>query len=122
MAIRNAAGILRPVLTEVGLRNFKAFGDSVQTAPMSRITLLYGPNSGGKSSVIQALLLLKQSEGNLPRGAALAPQGEYVDLAGFRAMVHRHDESREFEINVKLKKCQSAGTGGCEHRYDVRSR
>ena len=103
MVIRNAAGILQPVLTEVGIRNFKAFGDSVQSAPMSRITLLYGPNSGGKSSIIQALLLLKQSEGNLPRGAALAPQGEYVDLAGFRAMAHRHDESREVEINVKLK-------------------
>ena len=103
MVIRNTAGTSRPTLAEVALRNFKAFGDTIQSAPMSRITLLYGPNSGGKSSVIQALLLLKQSEGNLPRGAALAPQGEYVDLAGFRAMVHRHDETREVQINVKLR-------------------
>ena len=103
MVIRNSGSTIRPVLAEVGLRNFKAFGDSVQSAPMSRITLLYGPNSGGKSSVIQALLLLKQSEGNLPRGGALAPQGEYVDLAGLGAMAHRHDDSREIEINVKLK-------------------
>ena len=103
MVVRSPVGISRPMLTEVGLRNFKAFGDAVQSAPMSRITLLYGPNSGGKSSIIQALLLLKQSESNLPRGAVLAPQGEYVDLAGFRAMVHRHDESREVEINIKLK-------------------
>ena len=103
MVIRTRARVSTPMLTEVGLRNFKAFGDDVQSAPMSRITLLYGPNSGGKSSVIQALLLLKQSERNLPRGAVLAPQGEYVDLAGFRAMAHKHDEGQDVEINVKLK-------------------
>ena len=49
------------MLTGIGLRNFKAFGDEMQEAPLSKITLIYGPNSGGKSSVIQALLLLKQS-------------------------------------------------------------
>ena len=49
------------MLTGIGLRNFKAFGDEMQEAPLSKITLIYGPNSGGKSSIIQALLLLKQS-------------------------------------------------------------
>ena len=49
------------MLTGLGLRNFKAFGDEMQEAPLSKITLIYGPNSGGKSSIIQALLLLKQS-------------------------------------------------------------
>ena len=91
-----------PTIKNLSLRNFKAFGHISQSAPLARITLLYGPNSGGKSSVIQALLLLKQSEGNLPRGAVLTPQGEYVDLAGFKAMVHKHDEDRDFEISLKL--------------------
>ena len=91
-----------PTIKNLRLKNFKAFGNDIQSAPMSRITLLYGPNSGGKSSVIQALLLLKQSEGNLPRGAVLTPQGEYVDLAGFKAMVHKHDEEQEIEIDIKL--------------------
>ena len=54
---RKTQGILKLVL-----RNFKAFGDPEQQAPLSRITLIYGPNSGGKSSIIQALLLLKQME------------------------------------------------------------
>ena len=93
---------LVPMIKELGLKNFKAFGNETQSAPMSRISLLYGPNSGGKSSIVQALLLLKQSEGNLPRAGVLAPQGEYVDLAGFKAMVHRHKEQQEFEINVNL--------------------
>ena len=49
------------MLSELRLRNFKAFGDKEQKAPMSKITLIYGPNSGGKSSVThaKALLLLK---------------------------------------------------------------
>ena len=51
------------MLSELRLRNFKAFGDKEQKAPLSKITLIYGPNSGGKSSVIQGLLLLKQSLG-----------------------------------------------------------
>ena len=102
MQSRRRVSRSRPRLKEIGLRNFKTFGNDIQLAPMSRITLIYGPNSGGKSSIIQALLLLKQSEGSLPRGAVLAPQGEYVDLAGFRAMVHRHDEDQRVGINVKL--------------------
>ena len=101
----------KPELTELGLRNFKAFGNEDQWAPMSRITLIYGPNSGGKSSVIQALLLLKQSGGNLPRAAVLAPRGEYVDLAGFKAMVHRHNEDDEVEIKIKLRNRRGDGSG-----------
>ena len=89
-------------LTEVSLRNFKGFGNSAQSAPISRITLIYGPNSSGKSSIIQALLLLAQSEGNPDRGGVLEPQGEYVDLAGFRSLVHRHREKEEVEIGLRL--------------------
>ena len=102
MLRRFAPRMARLALTEIGIKNFKAFGNEFQSAPMSRITLIYGPNSGGKSSVIQAILLLKQSEGNLPRPAVLSPQGEYVDLAGFRALVHKHDENQEVEIRIAL--------------------
>ena len=49
------------MLFELRLRNFKPFGDELQTAYLSKVNLVYGPNSGGKSSLIQALLLLKQS-------------------------------------------------------------
>lgn len=89
------------MLTELTLRNFKAFGDELQTLPMSKITLIYGPNSGGKSTVIQALLLLKQSDEDRRRAGALVTRGEYVDLASFRAMVHKH-EDRTIEIGIRL--------------------
>ena len=91
------------MLSELGLRNFKAFGDEEQKAPMSKITLLYGPNSGGKSSVIQALLLLKQSlfdrRPNEER-RELMSRGEYVDLGGFPALIYKHETKRELGIGV----------------------
>ncbi len=90
------------MLSELGLRNFKAFGDEDQKAPMSKITLIYGPNSGGKSSVIQALLLLKQSldsEWSSDR-RELMTRGEYVNLGSFSALLHKHEIARKLGLSV----------------------
>ena len=106
------------MFTSLELRNFKAFGDKAQRAPLSKINLIYGPNSGGKSSLIQALLLMKQSQesfGNLriiqrnQRNASLkyltpqVDQGGYVDLGGFPSLIHRHDGRRDLDITVSLE-------------------
>ncbi|WP_448573896.1 AAA family ATPase [Trichothermofontia sp.] len=48
------------MLREYKLKNFKAFAD-VAPLLIRPITLLYGPNSAGKSSIIQSLMLLKQT-------------------------------------------------------------
>ena len=110
------------MLTGIGLRNFKPFGEgpnvlapdengvmkSTDTAPMSKITLIYGPNSGGKSSIIQALLLLKQSldvpmQGAIPIGSSkrwLIPMGEDVDLGKFETLVHKHESDRNLFVRV----------------------
>ena len=99
------------MLTELRLKNFKAFGAEMQTVPMSKITLIYGPNSGGKSSIIQSLLLLKQSVehfDSLPSGPEfrsireLTPKGDYVDLGSFPTLVHRHDTTRELELAMSF--------------------
>ena len=54
------------MIKSLRLRNFKAFED---TGPLELkpITVLAGPNSGGKSSVLQSLLLLKQTTRWSPR-------------------------------------------------------
>ena len=90
------------MLSELRLRNFKAFGDKEQKAPMSKITLIYGPNSGGKSSIIQALLMLKQSLGSewSSDRRELMTRGEYVNLGSFPALLHKHDIDRELGIGV----------------------
>ena len=93
------------MLTGIGLRNFKAFGDEMQEAPLSKITLIYGPNSGGKSSIIQAPLLLKQSlkNGYADTTRTLVTVGELADLGSVRALLHRHDTERELGISFIYK-------------------
>ena len=49
------------MITNITLENFKCFRQ-VSINP-KRLTVLIGPNGTGKSSVLQALLLLKQSVG-----------------------------------------------------------
>ena len=99
------------MLLELGLKNFKAFGDKKQKAPLSKITLIYGPNSGGKSSIIQALLMLKQSlVGEWSRDSGrreLIYKGEYVDLGNFSFLLHKHDINRELEIGVTFNNSSS---------------
>jgi hypothetical protein len=83
------------MLTSIKLGNFKAFGPT-QTIPIKPITLIFGPNSAGKSSIIHSLLLAHQAtvvDGNLdvrcPRIA-----GNSVDLGGFEDYVNRHAVSQ----------------------------
>ena len=74
----------------------------METAPLSRVTLIYGPNSSGKSSIIQALLLLKQSLGGKESRTRreLIPIGDHVDLGSIPALVHRHDTDSEIGIRL----------------------
>lgn len=82
------------------LENFKAFGTR-QHIPLAPITLIFGANSAGKSSIIQSLLLLRQSMDNLdsPEQAFLF-KSDSVDLGSFRDTVFDHDLSRQIEISV----------------------
>ena len=91
------------MLTGLGLRNFKAFGNDSQPCRLSKITLIYGPNSGGKSSILQALLLLKESFGSASGdyGEMSLVSGDQVDLGGFLSLVHMHDPDRKLNILVE---------------------
>ena len=61
------------MITNITLENFKCFRQ-VSINP-KRLTVLIGPNGTGKSSILQALLLLKQSANEdlheLSRGVSL---------------------------------------------------
>lgn len=90
------------MLTTLTLENFKPFGTS-QTIPFAPLTLIYGPNSGGKSSILQSLLLLRQSFGTqfLP-DYPLLPRGESVDLGSYKALLHKHDLNRTLTIAISF--------------------
>jgi predicted ATPase len=89
------------VLFEIGLTHFKPFGTE-QRARLAPITLIYGPNSGGKSSIIQALMLLRQTLEGSGEATGLIPRGSLVDLGSFKALIHRHDLDRPLKLRFSF--------------------
>lgn len=88
------------MLTTIEIENFKAFGEK-QRFPLRPITLLFGANSSGKSSIIQSLLLLKQTleEAENP-DIAILPKGKLVNLGSFKELVFRHDTQQSVTLSL----------------------
>ena len=76
-------------ITALRLGNFKAFADT-QRIPIRPLTLIFGPNSSGKSSIIHSLLLARHAieTGELDVYRTNIG-GEAVDLSGFGQYVYR---------------------------------
>ncbi len=65
---------------EIGLKNFKAWKKET-FFPIDSINLIFGPNSSGKSSIFQALLLLKESALRFnPLTYNISPNAPFNDL------------------------------------------
>ncbi len=90
------------LLTGLRLGNFKAFGET-QNIPIKPLTLIFGANSAGKSSIIHGLLLAHHAnetgELNVYKTNNL---GDAVDLGGFQQYVHRHDLTRKVQWGGKV--------------------
>lgn len=89
--------------------NFKAFADT-QRIPLKPITLIFGPNSAGKSSFIHSLALAHEAQfGRDKRGLARLDVhhteigGNSIDLGGFRQYVHRGQASKRVEWGAELR-------------------
>ena len=81
------------MLCEIRLTNFKCFENLQLTCPP--LTLLCGLNGMGKSTVIQALLVLRQSfiSGELRQGRLLLG-GEFADLGTGNDVLFEDAENR----------------------------
>ena len=117
-------------ITSITIENFKCIGDAV-TIPIRPITLLFGKNSSGKSTVLQALLYLRKICKAEPEPWELGGRGEgYGSDSGelfggdsdrvssdsnreidpnhfrgsgdFRSLVHRHELDRKIQIRLEF--------------------
>lgn len=93
------------MLTHLRIENFKAWGDTgaLRLAPL---TVIFGANSAGKSSLGHLLLALKQTALSADRRRALHLGDEHslIELGTFAECIHRHDLSRRlrFELGWQL--------------------
>ena len=95
------------MLTRLRLENFKAWKDTGDI-PLKPITGFFGPNSSGKTSLFQALLLMKQSADSADRGVIFHFGNEktLVDLGDFESVIHEHDTNLnlKFSLNWNAKR------------------
>ena len=89
-------------VTRWGVRNFKPFG-ATQSFPLRHINIVVGPNSSGKSSLLESLLWAGHAEktGDLDVHEPALAKGS-VDLGGFENTVFRHAGAGEMTFSFDL--------------------
>lgn len=90
------------MLTKLRIRNFKSWADTseIRLAP---ITVFFGSNSSGKSSLLQFLLMLRQTAESPDRRRVLHP-GDLntpAELGTFRDLVYNHDLSQGIHFTLE---------------------
>ncbi|MFM2416625.1 MAG: hypothetical protein RL385_1348, partial [Pseudomonadota bacterium] len=97
------------MLTSLEIENFKGIG-ARQRIDFAPLTLLFGANSAGKSTILQALLYLHEL---IERGSADVDRtelgGSVLELGGFARLVHQHDTARAIVLRAEF-----ATPGGLE--------
>jgi hypothetical protein len=100
------------MISKISISNFKAFADE-QQIPIRPITLIYGANSSGKSSIIHSLILARQAMEKMEKGDLDIHRtdigGESVDLGGFRQYIHHRDAGRRLEWGAELDTAKFKG-------------
>jgi hypothetical protein len=101
------------MLKSIRIANFKAFGD-LQEIPLGRITLIYGPNSAGKSSIIQSILLMRQSmQSTSITESRIVFSGEDVNLGTYASALFQHKSENKMRLGFSF----SSGRAGRSNPY-----
>lgn len=89
------------MITSITIENFKGIGENAVTIPLRPITMLFGKNSAGKSTILHALHYLREVlEHRRPDPDRTTLGGDSVDLGGFYSLVHRHETDRRIRIRA----------------------
>ena len=87
------------MITQLELRFFKCF--EILRLPLAQLTLLTGLNASGKSSVLQAIVLLQQTMREHEWSTRLALNGVGVRLGAVADVVDEQSSSTELEIALE---------------------
>lgn len=91
-----------PLITAFEIKNFKGIGRPVRV-DLRPITLLFGSNSAGKSTILHALCYAHEILSHRNVDAHTTELGgDQIDLGGFRNFVHGHDPGRRVRLRFEL--------------------
>ncbi len=88
------------MISKIHLKNFKALRDTGELE-IKPITFLVGPNCSGKTSLIQAILALRQTVRSQDPHTPLILDDEYINLGSYRDVVFKHNEKNEIYIGFE---------------------
>ncbi len=101
------------MLRDLELRNFKGFAEA-KFAPLKPLTVISGPNNVGKSTVLQAVHFLAQSQriGRFQFGDI------GFTLQGFQELVHKHEPLLSITIGISFDIDEEAKTDMVQAREE----
>ena len=91
------------MITGIAIENFKGIRERVEIE-LRPITLLFGPNSAGKSTVLHAIHYAREifERHNLNPDRTISG-GSFVDLGGFSTFVHGGELSRSVKLSFRAE-------------------
>ena len=91
------------MLTAITIENFKGISEPVRLE-LRPITLLFGMNSAGKSSLLHALMYAREvfERHNLDPDRTISA-GDALQLGGFLSLVHQHDRDRGIRLRFDME-------------------
>ncbi len=87
------------MITSLSIKNFKSLADT-GTLSIRPLTFLVGPNSSGKTSIIQSLLLLRQTVESRDLKNPLSINGPYVQLGSYPDLLFKHDSKAKLQLEI----------------------
>ncbi len=121
------------MISDLYLRNFQGFRDEVHV-PLKPLTLIFGKNAAGKSSILRSILVAKQSLTVTARQDSrfrngFVYEGSDVALASYRNVVFKHDENLKLELGLGVTSMSRVGPvrfrrlqlSGVKARFQVQS-
>ena len=88
------------MIKAIGLRGFKCFNEKKQIS-LKPVTILYGKNGRGKSTVSQSLLLIAQSMRKNNSLNHLIINDGYINQGLFDELINNNSSTRAFEISIE---------------------
>ncbi len=92
------------MITRIHAENFKSWKDTGELR-LAPLTGFFGTNSSGKTSILQTLLMMKQTVESSDRRQVLRTGDErsLVDLGTFRDLIHGHQTDAKLRLSFSWK-------------------
>ena len=105
------------MITNLELKNFKCF-KKIKIS-LSNINIFTGINGMGKSTIIQSILLIKQSGKIFDESKELLLNGKYVNLGLGQDVLYEKADDDEIEINLSVDNASEKSIYGYSARRDA---